>query len=222
MKKPTDLRQRYLDDFAFYQNEPRPWGDTKLKAAICLSMLQDYPAAREALRFTLDDFLNSVRKAWYTTNQPHWLTDTYVLADTPALYEQTWRELHTFQLAPRPGLWGLYAYGSLCLVGGKDAEALTYVAGLLAKPKYKDMFSAGQAITAITAHDQMCLDAALADLLDAHRGMAKFGGLRETPEGYLCLPAMALAKVALDRGMAVNVENEYLSKGYLAYLKQAQ
>ena len=50
--------------------------------------------------------------------------------------------------------------------------------------------------------------------------MAKFGGLRETPEGYLCLPAMALAKVAIDRGMAVGVENEYLSKGYLEFLQQ--
>jgi hypothetical protein len=222
MNKPKDMQQRCLDHLVFYQKELRPWGDTKLKTAICLTMLQDYPAAREAFRLTLDDFLNATNKAWSGTNQPHWLTDTYVLADSPILYEQTWRELHTFKLAPRPGLWGLHAYGSLCLAGGKDAEALTYVAGLLAKPKYKDMFSAGQAITAITAHDQISLDTALAGLLDAHRGMAKFGGLRETPEGYLCLPAMALSKVALDRGMAVNVESEYLSKGYLEYLKRAR
>jgi hypothetical protein len=214
------MQQRYLADLAFYQNEPQ-WDTAQLKTAICLTMLQDYPAAREAFRFTLDNFLDSARKAWFTTHQPHWLTDTYVLADSPALYEQTWRELHTFKLAPRPGLWGLYAYGSLCLVGGKDAEALTYVAGLLAKPKYKDMFSAGQAITAITAHDQMRLDAALIGLLNAHRGIAKFGALRETPEGYLCLPAMALSKAALDRGMAINVESEYLLKGYLQYLVQS-
>jgi hypothetical protein len=58
------------------------------------------------------------------------------------------------------------------------------------------------------------------DLLLAHRGMAKFGGLRETPEGYLCLPAMALSKVALDCGMVVNVESEFFSQGYLEYLQQ--
>lgn len=220
MNKPKDIRQRYLDDLAFYRNEPQPWGSTKLKIAICLTMLEDYPAAREAFRLTLDDFLNSVRKAWLITNQPHWLTDTYVLADLSALYEQTWHELHTFKMEPRPGLWGLYAYGSLCLAGGKDTEALKYVASLLAKPKYKDMFAAGQAIGAITARDQTSLDEALVNLLGAHQGMAKFGGLRETPEGYLCLPAMALSKVAMDRKMAVNVESEYLSKGYLEYLQQ--
>jgi len=220
MNKPKNIRQHYLDDLAFYRNEQQPWGSTKLKIAICLTMLQDYPAAREAFRLTLDDFLNSVRKAWFTTHQPHWLTDTYMLADSPALYEQTWRELHTFKMEPRPGLWGLYAYGSLCLAGGKDAEALKYVTGLLAKPKYKDMFAAGQAVQAIVDHNQADFDHALVTLLQAHRGMAKFGGLRETPEGYLCLPAMALSKGAMDRGMAVDVESEYLPKGYLEYLQQ--
>jgi hypothetical protein len=222
MPKLKDLRQRCVDHLAFYQQEARPWGDTKLKTAICLTVLQDYPAAKEAFRRTLDDFLNSANKAWLGTNQPHWLTDTYMLADAPALYEQTWRELHIFKMEPRPGLWGLYAYASLGLAGGKDVEALKYVVGLLAKPKYKDMFAAGQAITAIAARDQMGLDQAFANLLVAHRGMAKVGGLRETPEGYLCLPAMALSKVALDRGLSVNVENEYLSKGYLEYLRQVK
>lgn len=72
---------------------------------------------------------------------------------------------------------------------------------------------------AITKQAQTVLDSALGVVLQAHRGMAKFGALRETPEGYLCLPAMALAKLALDRGMAVSVENEYLSKGYLEFLQ---
>lgn len=48
--------------------------------------------------------------------------------------------------------------------------------------------------------------------------MAKFGGLRETAEGFLCLPAMSLAKVALARKMAVDAHSEYLSSGYLDYL----
>jgi hypothetical protein len=55
-------------------------------------------------------------------------------------------------------------------------------------------------------------------LIEAHYGMAKFGGLRETAEGFLCLPAMSLAKVALARKMAVDAHSEYLSSGYLDYL----
>jgi hypothetical protein len=52
--------------------------------------------------------------------------------------------------------------------------------------------------------------------------MAKFGGLRETPEGFLCLPAMSLSKMALERDLLISVESEYLSKGYLDYLLQQQ
>jgi hypothetical protein len=100
--------------------------------------------------------------------------------------------------------------------------ALGYAHGLFATPKLKDLYAAGQAVQAIMERNQTAFDSALAVVLQAHRGMAKFGGLRETPEGYLCLPAMALTKVAMDRGMVVNVESEYLANGYLQYLKQSQ
>jgi len=222
MNKPKDIRQRYLDDLAFYRNEPQPWGSTKLKIAICLTMLQDYPAAREAFRLTLDDFLNSVQKAWLITNQPNWLADTCVLADQPDTYEQAYHMIdeayatHPSRTAPV----NVYARALLRLAIGEDTEALRHVRGIPAKPELKDLYAAGQAVQAIVDRNQADFDHALVTLLQAHRGMAKFGGLRETPEGYLCLPAMALSKVALDRSMAVNVESEYLSKGYLEYLQQ--
>lgn len=73
MSDHKGVRQRYLDSLAFYQNEPQ-WDEGKLKTAICLTMLEAYPAARNAFRITLDNFLNATRKAWLYTNQPHWLT----------------------------------------------------------------------------------------------------------------------------------------------------
>jgi len=76
----------------------------------------------------------------------------------------------------------------------------------------------GEAIRAIVEHDQTAFDAALGGLLRVHQGKAKFGGLRETPEGFLCLPGMSLSALALERGLEVNPESEYLSKGYLDYL----
>jgi hypothetical protein len=224
MNKPKDMQQRYLDALAIYQQEPQPWGADKLMIAICLAMLQDYATARETFRNTLDDFLNSVRKAWLITNQPNWLADTCVLADQPEFYEQAYRDIvEAYKArATRAAPVNVYARALLRLAIGEDAEALSYARGLFATPKLKDLYAAGQAVQAIMERDQTALDGALVVVLQAHRGMAKFGGLRETPEGYLCLPAMALAKVALDRGMAVNVESEYLSKGYLEYLKRAR
>lgn len=224
MSKPKDMQQRYLGDLAFYQQEPQPWGADKLKIAICLTVLQDYPAAREAFRLTLDDFLNAVRKAWLGTNQPNWLADTCVLADQPGLYEQSYHLIDEAYAAHPLGTAAviLYARALLRLAIGEDTEALGYAHGLFATPKLKDLYAAGQAVQAIMERNQTTLDNALTVVVLAHRGMAKFGGLRETPEGYLCLPAMALAKLALDRGMTVNVESEYFVKGYLEYLKRAR
>jgi hypothetical protein len=224
MNKPKDMRQHYLDDLAFYQNELRPWGDTKLKTAICLTMLQDYPAAREAFRLTLDNFLHSASKAWLGTNQPNWLADTCILADQSEFYEQAYGLIDQAYAAHPLGTAPiiLYARALLQLAIYEDADALAYAHGIPSKPGLKDLFAAGQAMRAIVERNQTALDSALAIVLQAHRGMAKFGGLRETPEGYLCLPAMALAKVAMDRGMAVNIESEYLVKGYLEYLRQVR
>jgi hypothetical protein len=186
-------------------------------------MLEDYPAAREAFRRTLDDFLNAVNKAWLATNQPNWLADTCVLADQPAFYEQAYRLIDqayaTHPLGAAPII--LYARATLQLAICEDIQALAYARGIPSKPGLKDLYAAGHAVQAIMERDQTALDTSLVVILQAHRGMAKFGGLRETPEGYLCLPAMALAKVALDRGMTANIASEYLSKGYLEYLKQA-
>ena len=92
------------------------------------------------------------------------------------------------------------------------------MAGLFNKPKVKYTFAAGRIIKSVIEHCQPGFDEALSDLLKAHRGMAKFGGLRETPEGFLSLSAMSLSKIALERGLEVNVESEYLAQGYLDYL----
>jgi hypothetical protein len=50
--------------------------------------------------------------------------------------------------------------------------------------------------------------------------MAKHGDLRWTAEGLLCMPAMSLAYVARKRDLKVEIENDYLSIGYLEYLLQ--
>jgi hypothetical protein len=102
----------------------------------------------------------------------------------------------------------------------RDEKAKDCVPGLLKKPKIKDTFAMGQIIAAIIGRDQLAFDTAMDSLLKAHRGMAKFGGLRETPEGFLCLPGMSLSAIALERGMEVNAESQYLSRGYLDYLLQ--
>jgi len=54
-------------------------------------------------------------------------------------------------------------------------------------------FVMAKTLRAIVDQDQPAFYLALDEWLGAHRGQAKYGGLRETPEGYLCLSAMSLS-----------------------------
>ena len=155
------------------------------------------------------------------TSQPNWLVDTFVMADRPRLFRRVCGEIELYKSDYRgDSLVAHYSYAVVNLISRCDGEAAEHVPPLLARPKEKRMHACGAVIQAVIERDQSAFVEALSRLLDAHRGMAKFGGLRETPEGFLCLPAMSLSKMALERGMVVDVESEYLSKGYLGYLSQ--
>jgi hypothetical protein len=210
-------RQKYERSLTVY-GEASPFPSDRLHVGICLTKLERYSEALDTYRWTLRAFLKD-RRGWHGTSQPNWLIDCYVLANQQDLYPQVWREIEGYKLDRRGGsLVALYAYAMLRLASGEDSKTTDYIAGLLKKPKVKDMCAAGKAIQSLVDGNQTTLDRALAELLNAHQGMAQHGSLRWSPEGYLCLPVMSLSKMALDRGMAVNVESAYLSKGYLDYL----
>jgi hypothetical protein len=214
-------RAKYEQALEVFVQPPRSSGK-HLMTAICLTQLGRYSRARQFYYVALHGFLKD-RRGWYGTSQPNWLVDTHILAHRPSLYPKVRDEIEAYKRDYRgDSLMALYSYALVCLVFGDDAEAGNYVNGLLKRPKIKDTFAMGQIIEAISVQDQPAFDTSLDALLQAHRGMAKFGGLRETPEGFLCLPAMSLSRIALEHDMAVNVESEYLSRGYLDYLLRQQ
>lgn len=214
-------RQRYEQALEVFKEAPHyPW--KQLMVAICLTQMGRYPNARHFYGLAIRGFLKD-RRAWHGSSEPNLLVDTFVLANQPGLYPQVLEEVEAYKLDPRgKSLVALYAYVMVHLISGRDEEAGDYVPRLLKKPKVKDIFAVGNIIKAIIKRNQSAFDRAMNDLLKAHQGMAKFGGLQETPEGFLCLPAMSLSKIALERGMEINVESEYLSKRYLDYLLQEQ
>jgi Immunity protein 49 len=151
----------------------------------------------------------------------HGLVDAYLLANQPESWSRLSAEVEAYKQDRRGGsLEALYADSIACLLSSRDEEALGYALNLLKKPKVKWTFAAGKAIQALIERDQPGFDQALEELLKAHRGMATVGGIRESPEGFLCLQAMSLARLAGDRGMVVHAESEYLNKGYLHFLRE--
>jgi tetratricopeptide (TPR) repeat protein len=214
----VEARMRYEQALEFFKEDPNSSFE-QLMVAICLTQLKRY---RDAMYFYDLAIQNSLKdRFWYRTNQPNWLVDAYKLASRADLFPQLQSQLAEFVVNHGgESLVELYACGVIHLLSGRDEKAKDYVTGLLKKPKIKDTFAMGQTIAAIIGRDQLAFDAAMDGLLRAHRGMAKFGALRETPEGFLCLPAMSLSAIALERGLEVNAESEYLSKGYLDHLLQ--
>jgi hypothetical protein len=220
-KRPNDIaarRQRYVQALEVFSKPPADsW--KQLMVAICLTKLDDYAGAQKSYGLSLQNALRD--RWWHFTGEVYSLVDTYVLANLPDCLSQVSEEVEAYKLDRRgDSLAALYAYSIVCLLLGRDEEATGHVLGLLKKPKVKWTLAAGKTVRALLERDQLALDAALDELLKAHRGMAKVGGLRETPEGFLCLPAMSLSRMAGERGMAVNAESEYLCTGYLEFLEE--
>lgn len=210
------MRQKCEKALEGYGSAPT-WSSDLLKAAICLTKLDKYSNALRSFGLALQRFLED--RFWHRTSQPNWLVDTFTLAHQPELFQQVQEEVEAYKLDPRGNsLVEFYSYALIRLIAGRDEETRDYVPGLLKRRKVKYTYAMGKTIEALIARDQAAFDSSLDDLLKAHRGMAKFGGLRETPEGFLCLPAMSLSKMALERGMELNAESEYLSRDYLNYL----
>lgn len=215
-----DKKERYLREIEFFRQPPHlSW--KQLMVAICMTQLRRYPDAMHGYSLALQHSLAD--RFWHRTSRPNWLVDVYSLANQPDLYPKVLKEVEDYKLDYRgESLVAIYAYAIVCLLSSADQEAQSYVPELLKKHKVKWTFAIGKTIEAIVECNQLNFDVALGDLLKAHRGMAKFGRLRETPEGFLCLPAMSLSKLALGRGMEVRAESEYLSMGYLDYLLEQQ
>ncbi len=220
MKRQSLSKEQIANRALEVWSRPADWGYPKLMVAICHTQVQDYPKALDSYRLALLHYLEN--KDWYRTSQPNLLVDTFVLARQPGFYTKVKEEIETYKQDRRGGsLVALYSYALLHLLAEQHEEAGSYVSGLLKYPKVKDFFAIGEMIKALISADASAFDDALIKLLSAHRGMAKFGGLRETPEGFLCLPAMSLSKVALERGLHSSVDSEYMSRGYLVYLNDA-
>ena len=214
-------QQKYLEDLEFLGKGPQ-WDWKQLIVGICYTQLGDYQKAQHFYDMALKGFIKD-RKWWYAINLPQRLVEAYVLAGQPTgAYDRVFKETEAFSLEPRRGQGPVarYACALVRLLANEDVDAGSYVPGIMTVPKLKVMFAIGKVIQTIIERSQSAFDESLNSLLIAHRGIAKFGELRTSHEGYLCLSAMCLSKMALDRGMVVNAESEYLSKGYLEYLRE--
>jgi tetratricopeptide (TPR) repeat protein len=190
------------------------------KLGNCYVQLGKYSEAQQLYeRSCVANFITPM--FWKLSGQPNWLADIWVLSGRMDLYKDVCLELEVFDEGPQKGsLVDLYAHGLMELLFPTGVDMSNWIEKILKYPKYKDMFAIGQVLQAILMKDQLSYNAALANLLKAHEGMAKHGSLRETPEGLLCMAAMSLAYAAYRHHLRTEIEHDYFSNGYLEFLIQ--
>ncbi len=194
-------------------------------SAICNTQYEQYAMANKAYAMATVKYVEQP-KPWQMAGTPNRMVDSYVLANEESLFLQVDHMLNQFNDQQTDWTyWGQYAFAAWALVQEKDYKAINYLDKLLserARKKVRFIYTMGLTIQAVAEHDQNKLDSALVELIDAHSRAEKWGWFRDSPEGFVCLAGLALSKLAMDRGLVVNIESEYLPIGYLTYLYQRE
>jgi len=194
-----------------------------LHSAICSTQYGKYEEAKRLYAEATRKFVEQPR-LWQIAGTPNRMVDSYVLANRERLFPLVNNMLKQYEDHETDWTyWGQYAFAVWTLVRKEDSEALQYLDKLLlerARKKVKVIYAMGLTIETVVERDQEEFDSALVELIDAHSRSEKWGWHRDSPEGFVCLPGLALSKLAMDRGLVVNVESEYLPIGYLEYLFQ--
>lgn|ERR1700690_1002402 len=187
---------------------------------ICHVQLGNFSEAKRLFESAIVAMLQASRPFWKASH-PDWLVDVCVLADRDDLYADVRQALDRFGLEKSTrSLLFLYSNSVMELLLPSGEGITRQVQGLLKYPKIKMWHAVGLALQAIDNRDSLTLNGMLEKVLQAHEGQVKHGGLRETAEGLLCMPAMSLAYTALKQDLRIELDNDYLPLGYLNHLRK--
>jgi hypothetical protein len=156
------------------------------------------------------------RPFWKTGN-PDQFVDIWLLSNKKGHANQVHTELVEFRKIRYVGDSPLadYAFSLWKLCTTNDQlDIQDYNSLLKLENRHKYGYYLGRTLQSISNIDNKQFPESIKGLLKAHEGSAKHGSLRETAEGLICLSAMALALLAIKRGLEVNIINDY----YLEYL----
>lgn len=216
--------QRITAYLSEHEKVPKVFEQDYFKLAICEVILGNYSKANSLFSESITAMLGT-NPYWRASGQPNWLVDIAILSGRTDLYPSVLEELTLFRTkgSTYSNTGGNSPLAHYCnsvmeILFSSSGNISDWIKDLKKRPKYKDLYAAGFMLQAILDKDQEAFTQSLKLLLEAYAGMAKHGELRLSPEGWLCLPAMTLAFLACQKGLAIEIENEYLSAGYLKYL----
>lgn len=160
--------------------------------------------------------LNNPHSLWYGSGQLNWLVDILILSGKLDLAEEVEAKISMFFEEPQHDTWpvSFYAFSIIRLVQVKSPGF--WVDKLLEDPKNRDAINLGKVLEGLVNNDEMGFNTALDELLRVHDRRVKYGALRETPEGFICMDGMAMVFLAQKRGIPVSFESEYIVPNYFS------
>ena len=218
--------EKYLSDYQEMDSQESLMKDLKFLIANCHVLLGDFMKAKCLYEKTFAAMLKPPF-SWRVTGEIYSLVDICVLSGNAKRYMDLARELETYRRDSPHSKTDSFSYAALYAFAMKElllstgVEIDEYIQKLFKKPKIKEGYTMGLTLQAIQEGDQSKFEDGLRQFLKVHEGIAKHGGLRESAEGLLCMSGMSMAYLAIIRGMKVELENDYLSIGYLHFILAA-
>jgi hypothetical protein len=186
----------------------------------CLLHLGEFEIANEWYKKSFERMFRE-RPSWKGASSPNHFVDIWLLSNKKGHANQVHAELVEFRKIRYVGDSPLadYAFSLWKLSTTNDQiDIQDYNSLLKLENRHKYGYYLGRTLQSISNIDNKQFTESIRGLLKAHEGSAKYGSLRETAEGLICLSAMSLALQAIKRGLEVNIINDYFSMGYLEYL----
>lgn len=195
------------------------WPDSlSYKKAICFICLGDYNKAQAYFVSSLKG-LRTTFKLWAISNRPDLLVNIWLLSGSLDMFSKIRDELSGYLASQREiNYLGDLSLLLLKMIARQDDATSPLIAKLLADPAIKDGYEIGTIAQSIVNHDQEKLNLSFRNLLDIHNRSAKYGSLRETPEGLISINALSLAYCAIQRDLDIQHNNYYLPIDYLEFL----
>jgi hypothetical protein len=196
------------DQFAFFQG-------------ICHIQLGDFIEAKNQFNrsaqalFTQPIF-------WKTAGETYWPIAVSIFSNRLDILPAISQELNLYRNNDYRGNSPVasFSYGLLEFLYPTGWEINKSIQILKKSQRFKIVPPWGKALEALLNKNSLNFETAIEDLLKVHEGMAKHGSLRYSAEGLLCLSAMSLVYIAIQREMSIEIENDYFSMEYLKFIME--
>lgn len=216
-------KKKIADYLTANKDKPKRFEQDYFDLGICEVVLENFPKAMEFFDLAVSRMFED-RPYWRASSSVDWLVEISILSGRTEIFPSVLEELTIYKLSSTKSSpvgnspLAHYCYSVMELLFPSSGHLDEWIGDLLKRPKYKDLYAAGLTIQSIRNNDQSAFDQSFQMLLKVHEGQAKLGGLRWSPQGWLCLHAMTLAYLALQKNLEVTCTNDYFSLEYIQFI----